>query len=358
MRILVIFTGGTIGSSVKGKFIATDGNKKYKIIESYTDGHNDISFDTLEPYTILSENLMGHNINMLAQCIRDNCDGYQGIIVTHGTDTLQYTASGLSLMLSDIGLPVVLVSSNYILEDKRANGITNFFAAVSFIKAVCKKQSGEDGCEVKEEGIEACKGVFVAYNNGGNETYIHLGSMVIPHRAYEDRIFSHKDNYVGTVISEEFIPNIAFNYENEKKKILESFAIISSVYNGFEKNTNRLTCYEDLCKLYDYYEDISRVSWLREHPGFRYDIPSKETKCVLLETYHSGTLCAENKALRDMLEVCRNKKLPVFVIGVENRIQYESTKFFEEYDLNILPELSTTLAYMMLWGMQAKEALI
>jgi len=96
MKILFIFTGGTIGSTLKdGNVIATDEKKSYKIIEAYGKKYTiDFEYDVCEPYTELSENNTGEHIRMLSTCIRSKLDcGYDGIIITHGTDTLQYSAA-------------------------------------------------------------------------------------------------------------------------------------------------------------------------------------------------------------------------------------------------------------------------
>ena len=129
MRILTVFTGGTIGSSLsKGA----------------------ISPNTVAPYTVLSENLSAEYLEKLRSCVEDNLNsGYDGIVVTHGTDTLQYSAAYLDLTLGLIETPVVLVSSNYPLPYSRANGLENFAAAVDFIRS---KQG---------------RGVFVSYLNRG-----------------------------------------------------------------------------------------------------------------------------------------------------------------------------------------------
>lgn len=54
----------------------------------------------------------------------------EGIILTHGSDTIQYTASFLSCIEEFTHIPVMVVCSNYVLTDNRANGLRNFSAAV------------------------------------------------------------------------------------------------------------------------------------------------------------------------------------------------------------------------------------
>ena len=90
-------------------------------------------FATLNPYTILSENLSSEHLNILTDTVVSNIALYDGIIVTHGSDTLQYSASALAYAVGCESVPVVLVSSNFPLEDERANGIYNFIGAVEFI---------------------------------------------------------------------------------------------------------------------------------------------------------------------------------------------------------------------------------
>ena len=136
MKILVIFTGGTIGSTVSGDYISTDGNKPYVILEKYNAQYpNDIEWDTVSPYTILSENVTCKTYSVLYDTVKDALNKeYDGIIITHGSDTLQYSAAFLSLVLGTDTVPVLLVSSNYVLEDERANGMDNFRCAVGFIE--------------------------------------------------------------------------------------------------------------------------------------------------------------------------------------------------------------------------------
>lgn len=328
MKLLVIFTGGTIGSSDKGEFIGTDENKKYKIIETCLSDRTDIEVITREPYTILSENLMGDNINKLAECISENKADVDGIIVTHGTDTLQYMAAGLELIFSDIDVPIVLVSSNYVIEDNRSNGIANFDAALSYISYVAELDA--------DFRAEFC-GVYVSYSDytymGGAE--LHHGALLLPHMAYDDEIFSVNYAVVGQVKCNEFFAN--GNYlkraindlvETTKKMVLSAFKR--------EDAGNKFTPYSD-------------VLWIREQPGKNYLLPKENVKAVLLEGYHSGTLCAENKSLRLFLEDCGKCGIKVFIVGVRDRTPYESTKFFDDYELIILPEISPIFAYMSLW---------
>ncbi|MBR6646618.1 MAG: asparaginase [Clostridia bacterium] len=83
MKICVIFTGGTIGSTVSDGWIAPTDEMKYLLIEKYREITGDkTEFSTLNPYTILSENLSFENINLLTETVVSNLDSFDGIIVT------------------------------------------------------------------------------------------------------------------------------------------------------------------------------------------------------------------------------------------------------------------------------------
>ena len=68
MKILVVFTGGTIGCVRKGEVLSPDNEQKYMLTQMYLDRYGDVDFDTAEPYTVLSENLEGGHMNRLADC--------------------------------------------------------------------------------------------------------------------------------------------------------------------------------------------------------------------------------------------------------------------------------------------------
>jgi L-asparaginase len=54
MKILVVFTGGTIGCVRKGEVLSPDNEQKYMLTQMYLDRYGDVDFDTAEPYTVLS----------------------------------------------------------------------------------------------------------------------------------------------------------------------------------------------------------------------------------------------------------------------------------------------------------------
>ena len=69
----------------------------------------------------------------LAKEIYDNYDTYHGFVVLHGTDTMAYTASALSLMLQGLNKPVVLTGSQLPLGAIRTDGKENLLGALEIV---------------------------------------------------------------------------------------------------------------------------------------------------------------------------------------------------------------------------------
>lgn len=174
MKILAVLTGGTIGSVVRDGYIYTDEDAKKLVVDNYlNENDNDVDFDIVEPFTVHSEYLSHKEINVLVDIVCDNISsGYDGIIVTHGTDSLQFTASALAYAVGECKIPVILVSAQYPVMDSRSNGQINFNGAVDCIRG--KKANG----------------VYVAYSNDNETVEFHQGNRVIMFNEADDKVYS------------------------------------------------------------------------------------------------------------------------------------------------------------------------
>ena len=302
MKILVIFTGGTIGSSVNKGWIGIDAQTRYTLLSSYKGDKNQIEFFTCSPYSVLSENLSAAELNVLQKEIsKDLSLDYDGIIVTHGTDTLQYTASAIEYAFCDCKIPIVLVSADYPLENPKSNGNANFEAAVEFIKS------------------RTASGVFVAYKNT-NEEYanIHIASRILQHRECDANIYS--------------IDGLSF-----------------AIYDG-EIKTNNISpsCSLNPTGIVDYCER-SNILTIESAPGCNYSYSLDGINAVILKPYHSATLNTKNKELSYFCKKASAKNIPVFVVNVPDGIRYESSKEFDDLKILPLPYSTYISAYMKLW---------
>jgi len=110
--VSLIVTGGTISSRLD---YATGGVKwlmNPKEIFAMAPKVNDIvKINKIEkPFMMASENMSSENWKQIAKTAEKllNDDENKGIIITHGTDTLHYTAAALSFMLKNLNKPVIL----------------------------------------------------------------------------------------------------------------------------------------------------------------------------------------------------------------------------------------------------------
>ena len=306
MNILVVFTGGTIGSTVKDGWISTDSETKYQLIELYKKryGGTGINFDKKTPYYILSENLSAAELTKLGKCINENLDnGYDGIIVTHGTDTLQYSASALSFMFSDVEIPIVLVSSAYPLENEKANGVDNFNGAVEFIKS----------------GMGT--GVYVSYKNSfENKVNIHTGTRLIAHMEASSEVFSVDNNPYA------FYDNGKINLNNEYIS-----GKVSDKINPVE-----------FC-------DYPKILVVDCHPGDEFNYKPENYNAIILVPYHSATLNTQNDKFKKFMDEAKQNEVPVFLVNVPSGEQYETTKIYKELNINVLPMCSKPAIYVKCW---------
>ncbi|MDE6434629.1 MAG: asparaginase domain-containing protein [Lachnospiraceae bacterium] len=324
MKILVVFTGGTIGSVVEEGYISPDSRKPFKLMECYHEQKagpiQGITFDTCVPYTLLSENLTGEYLAKLGACVRENLrKDYDGIIVAHGTDTLQYAAAMVGYLTGSASIPVMFVSSNYVLEDERANGLDNFACAVEFI--------------TERRG----RGTFVSYRNQDNVVYIHRAARVLPHLPYSDEVYSIGDQYYGKYVKNASQPGLL------EKGIPETGEWIYKENVEYHFLEDADFSFEQLPRQWN-----SGILRIFPYPGMEYSVIFEHVRAVMLETYHSGTLCSITPGIWTFLESAKQQKVPVYVTGVNTEADYASFQGFERNG-KVLRNLSPVAAYVKLW---------
>ena len=114
--VLVIYTGGTIGSAPKDLEDPDSPQvvKPWKDLKSAASmmehlGYPIDAISFVEPLD--SCNVGPPHWRTMVNIIREHYDRYTGFVILHGTDSMVYTASALSFMLLDIAKPVVLTGS-------------------------------------------------------------------------------------------------------------------------------------------------------------------------------------------------------------------------------------------------------
>lgn len=131
-KLLLLSTGGTIASVVSsaGLVPKESGEELIKML-----GALPYDVDVKDILQLDSSNIQPEEWQLIAQKIYEYRNDYDGIVLSHGTDTMAYTASMLSFMLQGIEVPVVLTGSqvpiNVVLSDAPDNLRLAFAAAAT-----------------------------------------------------------------------------------------------------------------------------------------------------------------------------------------------------------------------------------
>lgn len=324
MRIKVLFTGGTIGSATgPGAVISTAGPAAGRLLlanffERAGDEFKGVEFDTAEPYTCLSEDLTVAHWNKLLAALREiDFAAYDGVIITHGTDTLAYTANLLSAALGGVGIPVMLLGSNYVLSDERADGNLNFLTAVRMIKA------GET------------PGVFAI--SQGN---VFLGSRVQQCRPFTDEFSSV--NGVNFAVGIENNITYINHPQNPTPEMLRART------NGAPPILQTLG------------ELRANVLVYQPYVGLEYgDLPQdRDLKAVLHGLYHSSTACVgsgapEKSSILTLSQKCEERGIALFIAPFKadmlaDGARYETTDILMNRGVGFCCDMSFEMAYAKL----------
>ncbi len=126
-KILLLTTGGTIASVPGGEGLEPQRSgvmeRELNQLRTYYD------ITVRDVICLDSSNITPAEWQLIAEAIYTQRVGFDGIVVSHGTDTMAYTASAITFMLPGIDLPVVLTGSQLPLADMLSDGPDNLRTA-------------------------------------------------------------------------------------------------------------------------------------------------------------------------------------------------------------------------------------
>ena len=136
-NILLITTGGTIASrpTETGLTPKLDSNE---ILSCLDDLSNVCNIKTFELFNLDSTNINYKHWLEMVRVIKNNYDDYDGFVITHGTDTMAFTAAALSYLIQNSKKPIVITGSQksiYMRDSDARNNLYNAFVYASNDKA-------------------------------------------------------------------------------------------------------------------------------------------------------------------------------------------------------------------------------
>ncbi|MBQ3216132.1 MAG: asparaginase [Oscillospiraceae bacterium] len=132
-HILLLTTGGTIASmpGSDGLEPHRSGVMERELLQLRT--YYDITVQDV--MCLDSSNIRPDQWQEIARTVYENRGDFDGIVVSHGTDTMAYTASAVTFMLPDIDIPVVFTGSQLPLADVLSDGPDNLRTAFAMAAA-------------------------------------------------------------------------------------------------------------------------------------------------------------------------------------------------------------------------------
>ena len=129
-RVLILHTGGTLGMRPRepDQALAPD-EFGPTVLEHAPELRQLAEIDTRVLGNIDSTDLTPTHWIELAENVCAAATRYDGIVITHGTDAMAFTASALSFLLENLPLPVVLTGSQRPLTDPRSDARANLVGA-------------------------------------------------------------------------------------------------------------------------------------------------------------------------------------------------------------------------------------
>lgn len=239
--ISIVSTGGTITSTVDYK---TGGvfpsETPEELLAKAPELKEHVSIKSLQqPFKLLSEDMSPAEWAKLAGAVAKELNsGANGVIVTHGTDTLHYTAAALSFMLRNLSKPVAVVGAQRSTDRGSFDGSQNLLCAAHYclsdiaeVAIVMHGTTNDDYC-IATRGTKVRKmhssrrDAFRPINEGPLAKVFPDGNVIIENTSHSQR----SDGKVQVDDSFEEKVALIYAYPGAKPELLEHY--ISKGYKG------------------------------------------------------------------------------------------------------------------------------
>lgn len=128
---MLIATGGTIASVNTDDGLAP-GLTGEMLVELIPEIKDIAEVTCLQLFNMDSTNIRPAHWLLIGECIKENYLKYDGFVITHGTDTMAYTAAGLSYIVQNSKKPVVLTGSQVPISSLSSDGRINMTDAIRY----------------------------------------------------------------------------------------------------------------------------------------------------------------------------------------------------------------------------------
>ncbi len=186
-KILLITTGGTISSlPSENGLIPADCSES--IVRILNDKETTILLKNI--MVLDSSNIQPEEWKMIAEAINETIQSVDGIIVTHGTDTMAYTTSMISFMIQNPPIPIVFTGSQLPIIHPLTDAVANLKCALEMAKSAYpgvflafdrKIILGCRAVKVRTEGFTAFESINFHSIGKITATGLHINESLLPH---------------------------------------------------------------------------------------------------------------------------------------------------------------------------------
>lgn len=186
-NILLLTTGGTIASLPGGEGLEPQRSdvmeRELQQLRTY------YNITVRDVMCLDSSNIQPRQWKTIAESIFENRAGFDGIVVSHGTDTMAYSASAVTFMLPGIDLPVVFTGSQLPLADVLSDGPDNLRTAFAmaasgrpgvYLAFDRKVMLGCRAVKVRASGFSAFESINARYAGLVSNHGLVLDAAVLP----------------------------------------------------------------------------------------------------------------------------------------------------------------------------------
>ncbi len=253
-NLSLLSTGGTISSKIDYR---TGGVMAARTAKELNDSIPELmEIANIDPEVVLSEyseNIKPEHWSLIARKVANNIlsGKYDGIIVSHGTDTMHYTSAALSFALQNLPIPVILVGAQRSSDRPSSDASLNLIGACTF--ATRSKFSG----------------VFVAmhYSISDDVVACHIGTRVRKNHTSRRDAFDSIDVYPFSLIKKDQI-EIPKQYADLKFQERNNNLDSMIVRPNFEDKVSLLKFYPGFdCRMIDYCIELGHKAIVLEGTG-------------------------------------------------------------------------------------------
>jgi glutamyl-tRNA(Gln) amidotransferase subunit D len=283
-NISILHTGGTIASRVDYKTGGVISSfSPEELVEMYPELKDIANIHSRLLSNLFSEDMRFEHYQKMAKAVAEEIKkGSDGVIITHGTDTLHYTSCALSFMLGNLPIPVILVGAQRSSDRGSSDAFLNLVSAARFIAetdfsgvALCMHENLDDnnclilpGCRSRK--LHSCRRdafkaidtnpiarigdkieFFSAYEKADNNSNLELKTemeervgIIKIHPNISPKVLEAYENYKGLVIEGTGLGHAPAEHGNEKffdavKKLSKKTTIVmttQTIFGGVNMN--------------------------------------------------------------------------------------------------------------------------